>query len=76
MARQLFSTGSRFEEIASYSRAVVDGEWIFVSGCTGYDYPADTVSDDIVEQTHQTFRTSRRRWAGPAAAWPAWCAPG
>ena len=56
MARQLFSTGSRFEEIASYSRAVVDGEWIFVSGCTGYDYPADTVCDDIVEQTHQTFR--------------------
>jgi enamine deaminase RidA (YjgF/YER057c/UK114 family) len=56
MARQLISTGSKFEEMAGYSRAVVDGEWIFVSGCTGYDYAADTIADDVTEQTHQTFR--------------------
>jgi enamine deaminase RidA (YjgF/YER057c/UK114 family) len=56
MTRKLISTGSRFEEAAGYSRAVVDGEWVFVSGCTGFDYKAGTISDDVVEQTEQTFR--------------------
>ncbi len=54
--RRLISTGSSFEELAGYSRAVVDGEWVFVSGCTGFDYAAGTISDDVVEQTRQTFR--------------------
>ncbi|MCH9020267.1 MAG: RidA family protein [Proteobacteria bacterium] len=54
--RRLISSGSSFEELAGYSRAVVDGEWVFVSGCTGFDYAAGTISDDVVEQTHQTFR--------------------
>ena len=54
--RRLISTGSTFEELAGYSRAVVDGAWVFVSGCTGFDYAAGTISDDVVEQTHQTFR--------------------
>ncbi len=54
--RRLISSGSSFEELAGYSRAVVDGEWVFVSGCTGFDYAAGTIPDDVVEQTHQTFR--------------------
>ncbi len=54
--RRLISTGSSFEELAGYSRAVVDGEWVFVSGCTGFDYAAGTIADDVVEQTRQTFR--------------------
>ncbi len=39
-----------------YSRAVVDGEWVFVSGTTGFDYAKGEIADDIAEQTHQTFR--------------------
>jgi enamine deaminase RidA (YjgF/YER057c/UK114 family) len=54
--RRLISSGSAFEKVAGYSRAVVDGEWVFVSGTTGFDYGAMTISDDVVQQTHQTFR--------------------
>jgi enamine deaminase RidA (YjgF/YER057c/UK114 family) len=56
LARRLISTGSSFEEVAGYSRVVVDGDWVFVSGCTGFDYAANAISDDVVEQMHQTFR--------------------
>ena len=56
MARRLISSGSTFEQEIGYSRAVVDGEWIFVSGTTGFDYAVMTISDDIVEQTDQCFR--------------------
>jgi enamine deaminase RidA (YjgF/YER057c/UK114 family) len=56
MTRKLISSGSRFEDAGGYSRAVVDGEWVFVSGCTGFDYKAGTISDDVVEQTEQIFR--------------------
>jgi enamine deaminase RidA (YjgF/YER057c/UK114 family) len=56
MTRRLISSGSAFEKTAGYSRAVVDGEWIFVSGTTGFDYDKMSISEDIVEQTHQTFR--------------------
>ena len=54
--RRLISTGSRFEELAGYSRAVVDGAWVWVSGCTGFDYATGAIADDVVEQTHQTLR--------------------
>ena len=54
--RRLISTGSSFEELAGYSRAVVDGDWVFVSGTTGFDYASGDIADDVVEQTHQTFR--------------------
>jgi reactive intermediate/imine deaminase len=57
MSRQYYSTGSPLEEFASYSRAVADGEWVFVSGTTGFDYANMTISDDVVEQTEQTFST-------------------
>ena len=56
MARRLIRSGSRFEDIASFSRAVVDGEWIFVSGTTGYDHETGAISDDAAEQTEQIFR--------------------
>lgn len=56
MTRRLISSGSEFEKSIGYSRAVVDGEWIFVSGTTGFDYAAGTISDDVAEQTRQTLR--------------------
>jgi enamine deaminase RidA (YjgF/YER057c/UK114 family) len=56
MARKLISSGSTFEKVAGYSRAVVDGEWIFVAGTTGFDYKAMSISDDVIEQTRQAFR--------------------
>ena len=60
MARRLISSGSTFEQEIGYSRAVVDGEWIFVSGTTGFDYAAMTIADDIVEQTEQCFQNIRQ----------------
>ena len=56
MARKLISSGSSFERIAGYSRAVVDGEWVHVSGTTGFDYAKMTISPDLTEQTRQAFR--------------------
>ena len=56
MTRQLISSGSQFEHDIGYSRAVVDGEWIFVSGTTGFDYAAMTISDDLLEQTEQCLQ--------------------
>lgn len=56
MTRQLISSGSAFEREASYSRAVLDGDFVFVSGTTGFDYATMTISDDVAEQTRQTFR--------------------
>src|SRR5207237_1960735 len=54
--RRLISSGSPFEAAGGYSRAVVDGEWIFVAGTTGFDYTAMTIADDPAEQTRQTLR--------------------
>ncbi|MDP3418792.1 RidA family protein [Falsiroseomonas sp.] len=56
MARSRISSGSRFEEEIGYSRAVVDGDWIFVSGTTGYDYATMTIAPGVVDQCEQTFR--------------------
>ena len=56
MTRQLISSGSQFERDIGYSRAVVDGEWIFVSGTTGFDYAAMTISDNLLEQTEQCLK--------------------
>ncbi|GAA2058805.1 hypothetical protein GCM10009839_81020 [Catenulispora yoronensis] len=55
--RQAILTGSTFEEQIGYARAVVDGDWIHVSGTTGFDYATMTISDDVVEQTEQCLRT-------------------
>ena len=62
-ARRLISSGSTFEQDIGYSRAVVDGEWIFVSGTTGFNYAAMTIADDIVEQTEQCFRNIQQALA-------------
>jgi enamine deaminase RidA (YjgF/YER057c/UK114 family) len=51
MSRNLISSGSTFEESIGYSRAVVDGEWIFVSGTTGFDYETMSIPDDLIQQT-------------------------
>lgn len=56
MTRQLISSGSAFEREAAYSRAVLDGDFVFVSGTTGFDYATMTISEDPAEQTRQTFR--------------------
>lgn len=53
MSRQLISSGSGFEKEIGYSRAVVDGNWIFVSGTTGFDYSSMKIADDIETQTEQ-----------------------
>ena len=56
MKRQLISSGSTFEKEVGYSRAVVVGDWVFMSGCTGYDYSKMSISDDLLEQAEQCFR--------------------
>jgi enamine deaminase RidA (YjgF/YER057c/UK114 family) len=56
MARRLISSGSKFEAEIGYSRAVVDGDWIFVSGTTGFDYSTMSISADVAEQAEQCFR--------------------
>jgi enamine deaminase RidA (YjgF/YER057c/UK114 family) len=56
MSRKLISSGSEFESKIGYSRAVADGDYVFVSGTTGYDYETMTMSDDVVEQADQCFK--------------------
>jgi enamine deaminase RidA (YjgF/YER057c/UK114 family) len=51
--RRLISSGSTFERDIGYSRAVVDGEWIFVSGTTGFDYATMTIEEDVLAQAEQ-----------------------
>ena len=56
MTRKLISSGSTFEHEIGYSRAVVEGNWILVSGTTGFDYGTMTISDDLLEQAEQCFK--------------------
>jgi enamine deaminase RidA (YjgF/YER057c/UK114 family) len=56
VTRRLISSGSTFEAEIGYSRAVVDGDWIFVSGTTGFDYSSMTIPAGIVEQTDRCLR--------------------
>jgi enamine deaminase RidA (YjgF/YER057c/UK114 family) len=64
--RQLISSGSSFEREIGYSRAVVDGDWVFVSGTTGFDYRSMTIADDLLAQTEQCLQniTSALEQAG------------
>jgi enamine deaminase RidA (YjgF/YER057c/UK114 family) len=57
MTRKLISTGSPFERTAGYSRAVVQGDWCFVSGTTGYDYETMLMPDSVEAQTRNTLAT-------------------
>jgi enamine deaminase RidA (YjgF/YER057c/UK114 family) len=56
MTRRLISSGSTFEREIGYSRAVVDGDWVFVSGTTGFDYATMTIADDVVAQAEQCLQ--------------------
>jgi enamine deaminase RidA (YjgF/YER057c/UK114 family) len=56
MSRRLISSGSTFEREIGYSRAVVDGEWVFVSGTTGFDYSTMTIPEGLLEQTEQCLK--------------------
>jgi enamine deaminase RidA (YjgF/YER057c/UK114 family) len=56
MTRRLISSGSTFEEQIGYSRAVVAGDWVFVSGTTGFDYKAMSIPDGLLEQTEQCLK--------------------
>jgi enamine deaminase RidA (YjgF/YER057c/UK114 family) len=56
-ARRLISSGSPFEAAFGYSRAVVDGDDVFVSGTTGYDYATMTMPDDVADQARNIART-------------------
>jgi enamine deaminase RidA (YjgF/YER057c/UK114 family) len=62
----LISSGSQFEHDIGYSRAVVDGEWVFVSGTTGFDYSTMAISDSLLDQTEQCLKNiqSALRQAG------------
>jgi len=56
MARKLISSGSPFERDIGYSRAVAAGDWVFVSGTTGFDYGKMTISDDVAAQAEQCLK--------------------
>ena len=56
MARRLISSGSTFETHVGFSRAVVDGEWVFVSGTTGFDFATMTIEPGITDQVEQCFK--------------------
>ncbi len=60
MPRQLISTGSPFERVAGYSRAVVEGDWCWVAGTTGYDYAVMSMPDGVDAQTRNAMETIRR----------------
>lgn len=56
MTRRQISSGSKFEAEIGYSRAIVDGDMIWVSGTTGFNYDTMTISEDVAEQADQTLR--------------------
>jgi enamine deaminase RidA (YjgF/YER057c/UK114 family) len=56
LARKLISSGSAFEEKIGYSRAVAAGNWVFVSGTTGFDYSTMSIADEVVAQTEQCLK--------------------
>ncbi len=56
MNRKYISTGSEFEQKIGYSRAVVDGDYVFVSGTTGYDYASMSISESVVDQAEQCLK--------------------
>ena len=70
MIRRSISSGSAFEREIGYSRAVVEGGWVFVSGTTGFDYSTMTIAEDVVEQAEQCLRNieSALREAGSSLA--------
>ena len=68
MGRRLISSGSKYEELAGYSRAVVQGDWIFVSGTSGHDSKTGAIESDVVAQTRQSLTTIREALEEAGAA--------
>jgi enamine deaminase RidA (YjgF/YER057c/UK114 family) len=70
VTRQLISSGSTFETDIGYSRAVVDGDWVFVSGTTGFDYSTMSIAPGLLDQTEQCLKNieSALRQAGSSLA--------
>src|SRR5687767_1744739 len=60
MTRLLISSGSTFEKEIGYSRAVVDGDWVFVSGTTGFDYSTMSLATGLIDQTQQCLKNIER----------------
>ena len=61
--RRLISSGSSFEREIGFSRAVVDGDWVFVSGTTGFDYTTMTISDNVIDQAERCMRNIEKALA-------------
>jgi len=68
MTRQLISSGSEYEAKFGYSRAVVDGDWVFVSGTTGFDYASGEISDGPSDIAHD-LRCIKRRGGARCKMW-------
>lgn len=68
MTRTLISSGSPFEDEIAYSRAVVQGDWVFVSGTTGFDYATMTIADDVAAQAEQCLRNIQAALAQAGAS--------
>lgn len=69
MNRQLISSGSTFETQIGYSRAMVAGPWVFVSGTTGFNYTNMTISDNVVEQAEQCMKNIEAALTQAGARW-------
>lgn len=68
MTRRLISSGSPYEAEIGYSRAVIDGDWIFVSGTTGFDYATMSIPDGAAAQAEQCFRNIEKALAQAGAS--------
>ena len=68
MNRRLISSGSSFEREIGYSRALVEGDWVFVSGTTGFDYRSMTIADDLLTQTEQCMQNIKSALEQAAAS--------
>ena len=66
--RRFIRSGSTFEDAIGYSRAVVDGDWVHVSGCTGYDYTSMTLADGVLAQAEQALRNASAALAEAGAS--------
>ena len=66
--RRHIASGSPWEREIGYSRAVVDGDWVFVSGTTGFDYETMTISDDVKKQAEQCLRNIEQALAASGSA--------
>lgn len=68
MTRRLISSGSPFEAQIGYSLAVVAGDWVFVSGTTGFDYSTMSISESLIEQTEQCLKNIEAALPRPTPA--------